>query len=67
MSAACFQPRWRETSRFRRSSTSTKTLRVQRFQYSDKANMDAEWAAIKNGGKVVSVSKPQANEAGTAS
>ena len=36
--------------------------RVQRFQYSDKANMDAEWAAIKDGGKVVSVSKPQAEK-----
>ena len=35
-------------------------VRVQRFQYSDKANMDAEWAAIRDGGKTVSVAKPQA-------
>ena len=34
--------------------------RVQRFQYGDKANMDAEWAAVKGGGQVVSVSKPEA-------
>ena len=33
--------------------------RVQRFQYSDKADMDAEWAAIKNGGKAVAAAKPQ--------
>jgi hypothetical protein len=33
--------------------------RVQRFQYGDKANMDAEWAAIKGGGKVVSAAKPE--------
>jgi hypothetical protein len=33
--------------------------RVQRFQYGDKANMDAEWSAVKNGGKTVSVSKPE--------
>ena len=33
--------------------------RVQRFQYGDKANMDAEWAAIKGGGQVVSVAKPE--------
>jgi hypothetical protein len=37
-------------------------VRVQRFQYGDKADMDAEWAAIKGGGKVVSVAKPQASE-----
>jgi hypothetical protein len=36
--------------------------RVQRFQYGDKANMDAEWSAVKNGGKVVSVSKPEAEK-----
>jgi hypothetical protein len=36
--------------------------RVQRFQYGDKANMDAEWSAVKNGGKTVSVSKPQAEQ-----
>jgi Protein of unknown function (DUF2608) len=36
--------------------------RVQRFQYSDKANMDAEWAAVKGGGKVVAVAKPQAEK-----
>lgn len=36
--------------------------RVQRFQYGDKANMDAEWAAVKNGGKTVSVSKPEAEK-----
>jgi hypothetical protein len=35
-------------------------LIVQRFQYSDKADMDAQWAAIRDGGKVVSVAKPQA-------
>jgi Protein of unknown function (DUF2608) len=32
--------------------------RVKRFQYGDKANMDAEWAAIRDGGKVVAVAKP---------
>jgi hypothetical protein len=32
---------------------------VQKFQFSDKANMDAQWAAIRDGGKVVSVSKPE--------
>ena len=37
-------------------------VRVQRFQYSDKADMDAEWAAVKDGGKVVSVAKPQAEK-----
>jgi hypothetical protein len=37
-------------------------VRVQRFQYSDKADMDAEWAAVKGGGKVVSVSKPEAEK-----
>src|SRR4051812_40245427 len=36
--------------------------RVQRFQYGDKANMDAEWSAVKNGGKTVSVSKPEAEK-----
>jgi hypothetical protein len=36
--------------------------RVQRFEYGDKANMDAEWSAVKNGGKTVSVSKPQAEQ-----
>lgn len=36
--------------------------RVQRFQYGDKANMDAEWAAVKGGGQVVSVSKPEAEK-----
>ena len=35
---------------------------VQRFQYGDKADMDAEWAAIKDGGKVVSVAKPEAEK-----
>jgi hypothetical protein len=34
--------------------------RVQKFWYSDKANMDAEWAAVKRGAQVVSVSKPEA-------
>jgi hypothetical protein len=33
--------------------------RVQRFWYSDKANMDAEWANMKRGAQVVSVSKPE--------
>ncbi len=33
--------------------------RVQRFQYSDKSDMDAQWAAIKNGGQAVAVAKPQ--------
>jgi hypothetical protein len=37
-------------------------VRVQRFQYGDKAEMDAQWAAVKNGGKVVSVAKPQSIE-----
>lgn len=37
-------------------------VRVQRFQYSDKAAMDAAWAAVKGGGKIVSVSKPQAEK-----
>jgi hypothetical protein len=36
--------------------------RVQRFQYGDKANMDAEWAAVKGGGKVVSAAKPEAEK-----
>jgi hypothetical protein len=36
--------------------------RVQRFQYGDKSNMDAEWSAVKNGGQTVSVSKPQAEK-----
>jgi hypothetical protein len=34
-------------------------VRVQRFQYGDKSNMDAEWAAIKDGRQLVSVEKPQ--------
>lgn len=33
--------------------------RVQKFWYSDKGNMDSEWAAVKGGAHVVSVSKPQ--------
>lgn len=37
-------------------------VRVQRFQYSDKADMDAQWAAVKGGGTVVSVSKPEAEK-----
>ncbi len=37
-------------------------VRVQRFQYSDKADMDAQWAAIKDGRKVVSVAKLQADK-----
>jgi hypothetical protein len=37
-------------------------VRVQRFQYGDKADMDAEWAAVKGGAKIVSVAKPQASE-----
>jgi uncharacterized protein DUF2608 len=38
-------------------------IRVQRFQYGDKADMDAQWAAIKGGGQVVSASKPPAEPA----
>jgi hypothetical protein len=36
--------------------------RVQRFWYSDKASMDAEWAAVNRGAQVVSVSKPSAEK-----
>jgi hypothetical protein len=36
--------------------------RVQRFWYSDKANMDAEWASVKGRAHAVSVSKPEAEK-----
>ncbi len=37
-------------------------LIVQRFQYGDKTKVDAAWQAVKNGGKMISAAKPQANE-----
>jgi hypothetical protein len=37
-------------------------MRVQKFWYSDKGNMDSEWAAVKGGAQVVSVSKPSAEK-----